>query len=56
MLGKVGPARVSELDDACGRFHTLLHWRLPTRELIISSGGLVGALRNGARPELERGC
>ena len=56
MLGKVGPARVSELDDACGRFHTLLHWRLPTRELIMSYVGLVGALRNGGRPELERGC
>jgi hypothetical protein len=54
MLGNVGPGRVPELDDACGRFHTLLHSRLPMREVIMS--GWLRGLRapDGGRPA-ERG-
>ena len=36
MLGKVGPASAGcSEDDAGGRRHTLLPWRLLTRELIM---------------------
>ena len=53
MLGKVGPGRAPELEDACGRFHTLLHSRLPMREVIMSGWRRGLRAPDGGRPRSE---
>ena len=55
MLGKVGPASAgSSEDDAGGRRHTLLPWRLLTRELIMI-GELIALASVSKSPSLGGG-
>ena len=54
MLGKVGPASAgSSEDDAGGRRHTLLPWRLLTRELIMMGADIALASHEVAVPGWE---